>query len=87
MVASRKTSAAFEALLCFILGSTTTALAVTADVAKKCSTLTAKAFPQSATGNPASRNGEVDGLSQRSYFQKCTSNESKEDSVTTDDRH
>ena len=81
MVASRKTSTIFGALICLILASTN-ASAVTADVAKKCSALTAKAFPQRNTGNPASRNGEVNGLSQRSYFQNCASNETKADSTT-----
>ncbi len=82
MVSFQKTSAIFGALICILLASTTGASAVSADVAKKCSALTAKTFPQRATGNPASRNGEVDGLSQRGYFQKCISNEGAEDSTT-----
>ncbi len=81
MVAHQKTSAIFGALICIILASTTNASAVTAEVAKRCSALTAKAFPQLDTGNPASRDGEVNGLSQRSYFQKCTENRGDEDSA------
>jgi hypothetical protein len=53
----------------------TSASALTAEVAKKCSALSAKAFPQSETGNPAARSGGSTELSQQSYFQKCVSNE------------
>ncbi len=81
MVAPPKAAALFGALVCFVLASATSASAVTAEVAKKCSAEAAKNFPAKNTGNPASRSGDVDGLSQRSFFQKCISNESQENDV------
>jgi len=74
MIATRKMSALFGALICVTLASMTSASALTVEVAKKCSALTAKAFPQRETGNPAARSGGGTGLSQHSYFRKCVSN-------------
>jgi hypothetical protein len=82
MIATRKMSPLIGALICVTLGSTTSASALTAEVAKKCSALTAKAFPQSETGNPAARSGGGTGLSQQSYFRKCVSNGANDDSTT-----
>jgi hypothetical protein len=82
MIDTRKMSALFGALICVTLGTTTGASALTAEVAKKCSALTAKAFPQRETGNPAARNGGGTGLSQQSYFQKCVLNGGNGDSAT-----
>ena len=49
------------------------ALAISAEVAKKCNVLTAKAFPPRQAGNPAA--GPVGtGLSVRDYFNKCVAN-------------
>jgi hypothetical protein len=50
------------------------ALAITAEVAKKCSALTAKAFPPRVVGNPAA--GLQSGSYQdfRNYFNKCVAN-------------
>ena len=50
------------------------AAAVTAEVAKKCDTLVAKAFPPRIPGNPAAGtlNGSV--RDQRDYFAKCLAN-------------
>jgi hypothetical protein len=49
------------------------ALAISAEVAKKCNALTAKAFPPRQVGNPAA--GPVGtGLSVRDYFNKCVAN-------------
>jgi hypothetical protein len=47
------------------------ALAVTAEVAKKCGALTDKAFPFRVPGNPAA--GRIHGTPQeiRDYFNKC----------------
>jgi hypothetical protein len=50
------------------------ALAITADIAKKCSALTAKAYPPRVVGNPAA--GVQNGTYQdfRNYFNKCVAN-------------
>jgi hypothetical protein len=82
MIATRKMLPIIGALICVTLGSTTSASALTAEVAKKCSALTAKAFPQSEAGNPAARSGGGTGLSQHSYFQKCVSNGGNGDGAT-----
>jgi hypothetical protein len=82
MIATRKMLPIIGALICVTLASTTSASALTAEVAKKCSALTAKAFPQRETGNPAARSGGGTGLSQQSYFQKCVSNGGNGDGAT-----
>ena len=82
MIATRKMSALFGALICITLASMTSTSALTVEVAKKCSALTAKAFPQRETGNPAARSDGGTGLSQHSYFQKCVSNGGNGDSAT-----
>jgi hypothetical protein len=81
MIATRKMSALFGALICITLASMTSASALTVEVAKKCSALTAKAFPQRETGNPAARSDGGTGLSQHSYFQRCVSNGGNGDSA------
>ena len=83
MIATRKMSPLFGALICVTLASMTSASALTVEVAKKCSALTAKAFPQHETGNPAARSGGgTTGLSQHSYFQRCVSNGGNGDGAT-----
>jgi hypothetical protein len=82
MIATRKMSPLFGALICVTLASMTSASALTVEVAKKCSALTAKAFPQRETGNPAARSGGGTGISQQSYFQRCVSNGDNGDSAT-----
>jgi hypothetical protein len=82
MIAPRKILPIMGALICVTLGSMTSASALTAEVAKKCSTLTAKAFPQREAGNPAARSGGGTGLSQQGYFQRCASNGGNVDSAT-----
>jgi hypothetical protein len=51
------------------------ALAITAEVTKKCRDLTDKAYPPRLPGNPAA--GHLNGTSQdvASYFNKCVANE------------
>ena len=63
----------FGTALLFILAalSTTGASAVTAEVAKKCETLTAKAFPPRQIGNPAAGSAKGTAQDQRAYFNKC----------------
>ncbi len=50
------------------------ALAITAEIAKKCSALTAKAYPPRVVGNPAAgvKNGSYQDF--RNYFNKCVAN-------------
>jgi hypothetical protein len=50
------------------------ALGITAEVAKKCSALTAKAYPPRVVGNPAAglQNGSYQDF--RNYFNKCVAN-------------
>jgi hypothetical protein len=50
---------------------TTSASAVTAEVAKKCESLTAKAFPPRQIGNPAAGSAKGTAQDQRAYFNKC----------------
>lgn len=54
---------------------TPSAFAITAEVAKKCSALTDKAYPLRVPGNPAA--GRTHGTPQeiREYFNKCVANE------------
>jgi len=66
------------------------ALAITAEVAKKCRDLTDKAYPPRVPGNPAA--GHLNGTSKdvESYFNKCVANGGKvpdsEAPKETDDR-
>jgi hypothetical protein len=46
----------------------------TAQLAKKCQALTAKAFPQRVPGNPAARIAKATGQTQRDYFNRCVAN-------------
>jgi hypothetical protein len=58
-----------------ILGcQTTKAPAVTAEVAKACSLLLAKAFPPREPGNPAAGSSAGSVEDQRRYFARCVAN-------------
>jgi hypothetical protein len=48
--------------------------APTAEVAKKCATLTAKAFPPRVAGNPAAGSAKGSAQLERSYFNNCVAN-------------
>ena len=50
------------------------ALAITADIARKCGELADKAYPPRVPGNPAA--GHLNGTSQdvQDYFNKCVAN-------------
>ena len=68
----------FAGLICFTLASTPHgALAATAEVAKKCSALTAKVFPPRVIGNPGAGSAKGDGLAEQAYFKKCVASGSK----------
>jgi hypothetical protein len=49
-------------------------VAPTAEVAKKCAALTAKAFPPRVAGNPAAGSPNGTGQSEQNYFSKCVAN-------------
>jgi hypothetical protein len=62
-------------LVCIAVASTTNnASALTAEVARKCSALTAKAFPPRQIGNPAAGSAKGTGADQRKYFRRCAAN-------------
>jgi hypothetical protein len=54
---------------------THSAFAVTAEVAKKCQSLSAKAFPPRVPGNPAAGLMNGTGREASQYFRKCVENE------------
>ncbi|MGY4607010.1 hypothetical protein ACVW16_005422 [Bradyrhizobium sp. USDA 4474] len=55
------------------------ALAVTAEVARKCSGLVAKQFPPRESGNPAAGSTKGSGRDQQAFFNKCVANGGKVD--------
>ena len=57
--------------------TTQNALAITAEVARKCGDLADKAYPPRVPGNPAA--GHLNGTSQdvQDYFNKCVANAGK----------
>jgi hypothetical protein len=68
----------FAGLICFTLASTPHgASAATAEVAKKCSALTAKVFPPRVIGNPGAGSAKGDGLAEQAYFKKCVASGGK----------
>ena len=70
-----KIALGFAGLICIAVASTTNnASAVTPEVARKCSTLTAKAFPPRQVGNPAAGSAAGTVRDQRDYFNKCIAN-------------
>jgi hypothetical protein len=72
MLALLKSGSALAGIVCIAIGSTTSAAsALSAEVAKKCDALTAKAFPPRVVGNPAA--GSAKGSAQliRAYFSEC----------------
>lgn len=66
---------AFLVLVWLILPITArSAFAVTAEVAKKCQSLSAKAFPPRVPGNPAAGLMHGTGRDASEYFRKCVEN-------------
>jgi hypothetical protein len=66
-------------LLALICGAaqplTSSAFALTAEVAKKCEARTAKAYPPRVPGNPAAGSSRGSASEQREFFNKCVANE------------
>jgi len=72
VLAKPRLAAAFAGLICIALASMTCgARAVTAETAKKCSALTAKAFPPRVIGNPAAGSARGNGVAEQAYFRRC----------------
>jgi hypothetical protein len=66
------------ALLCILGGPMVDkASAITAELAKKCDALTAKAFPPRVMGNPAAGSAKGTGTAEQDYYKKCLTNEGK----------
>jgi hypothetical protein len=73
--AKLKLASVFAALIYIAVASTTNnAPAVTAEVAKKCSALTAKAFPPRVIGNPAAGSTKGTARDEQDYFKRCVAN-------------
>ena len=63
------------ALICIAVGSVTNgASAITVEVAKKCQTLSDKAYPLRVPGNPAAGRAKGTARDFRNYFNKCVAN-------------
>jgi hypothetical protein len=74
-------------LLCIaILSMTNSSSAVTADVAKKCDALVAKAFPPREVGNPAAGSAKGTPQTVQDYFKKCLANGGKVDDQTKEQK-
>jgi len=72
---STKSATTLLALVFFAAGPLGgSALAITAELAKKCGALTAKAFPPRVPGNPAAGSSKGSGRAERDYFNKCVAN-------------
>jgi hypothetical protein len=72
MSANLRIGGALVALVCIAIAPS--ASAITAEVAKKCNALTAKAFPPRVVGNPAAGSAKGSGQDERAYFNKCVAN-------------
>jgi len=80
MSAKWKSRCVLFVLACTALGSVPDrASAITAELARKCSALTAKQFPPREPGNPAAGSAKGSGRDQRAYFDKCVANGGKVD--------
>jgi hypothetical protein len=78
--AKMKSWSALAALLCVAVWSMTdSASAVTAEVAKKCNALTAKAFPPREVGNPAAGSAKGTGRAELAYHRNCVANDGNMD--------
>ena len=66
-------------LLLFVAAGMNSASAITAELAKKCQTLTAAAFPPRVVGNPAAGSAKGSGKDARAFFNKCIKNDGSVD--------
>jgi hypothetical protein len=78
MVAKTRSPTIFVVVSCVALGATmSNASAISAELAKRCLALTAKAFPPRVIGNPAAGSAKGSGRDQQAYYQKCTETNAK----------
>ncbi len=70
--------------LVLTLGAPVTASAVTAEVARACDAVLAKAFPPKQIGNPAAGSSRGRAKERREYYNKCVANNGKVDDVPAD---
>jgi hypothetical protein len=66
-------------LLLFVAVGMNSASAITAELAKKCQTLTAAAFPPRVVGNPAAGSAKGSGKDVQAFFNKCIKNDGSVD--------
>ena len=71
------------ALILAVLGATP-ASALTAELAKKCQSLTIKAFPPREPSNPAAGSAKGSGPQMRAYYEKCVAADGKIDDQPSD---
>jgi hypothetical protein len=73
-----KVASAFAGLMCVVVVSMPhSASAVAVEVAKKCSALTAKAFPPRVIGNPGAGSAKGSGREEQAYFKRCVASGGK----------
>jgi len=78
MFAGLKSCLTRLALACIAIGLVSgSASAITVELAKKCNSLTALAFPPKVPGNPAAGSAKGSGKQMQDYFRKCVENEGK----------
>jgi hypothetical protein len=78
VVAKPRLALAFAGLICIALASPPQgASAVTAEMAKRCSALTAKVFPPRVIGNPGAGSAKGNGWAEQAYFKKCVASGGK----------
>src|SRR4029077_9053513 len=75
MLTKLRYGTALLALICLTpLPTTRSAMAITAELAKKCGALTDKAYPLRVPGNPAAGREHGTAKEARDYFNKCVAN-------------
>ncbi|WP_245315593.1 hypothetical protein [Bradyrhizobium neotropicale] len=80
MFANWKFTCVLVVLICTLFGVLPDrATAITAELARKCSALTAKQFPPREPGNPAAGSAKGSGSDQRAFYSKCVANDGKID--------
>lgn len=83
MVANWKSPLMLLAVTCLAVGALPGhASALTADLARKCSALTARQFPPREPGNPAAGSAKGSGRAQHDYFNRCVANNGNVDAGT-----
>ena len=75
MLTKLRYGTALLALVCLThLPTTRSAIAITAELARKCGALTDKAYPLRVPGNPAAGREHGTAKEVRDYFNKCVAN-------------